>query len=1162
MVSACSNVCYDPGETSNSGVKAIDVLGVRQSDAEKWIESDIVLNDGQELPIDVFGIVNICPPADQTDCSSASDFCTQAYFYPSLCNEHNPDSGSDLRNTPVILSSRGFMACSDQPTVEDDQTTSIGRSKAMFVFDKKVHAGDSIVVELVPVRNFDVTQNDMGTGVSCSCLIKGNCTDDPTAVFYNSLHVRRNGTKALYKSEEVLDSNGNVVEYRCTDDILGENDLHRICAYGGNFCFLSDNSEKKSLYSAPVVSQEKKNALYASRFNYPLEGGLNGHIPNFLGSNTQDFTQNSGLLIDYSMADLRDVGFANSMIGYDDFSCVDVRDSSAYIPQFSFYEANLKCDLVYPVAPSYNISLPSGSAAVVLPGPILGRSEAESIKISDNVSKGYSNSWIPLVELDYHTSDISGEVFYRPGTVFAPIVSDTDSYIGDGYPYKIPDDDNDGKEVWISLHATQTGYAPVRGGMLLKVKRYCIYQDGEKLYAHLANDMPDHEPGDKSEDISMKVEIEDIGDGISETKPIMLKNETGEQARVYFGIRNATVGNVNDAHADNNFYSLQYQRREYKPIISTPINALVDFVNDQLFGDSFAEINGNNPGIIGPMYRVFAESLGILFFYCLIIYLIIYGMMLMIGLLRNLQSTFIINVAKLSLIAFLVNSDSWNVLAGMIYRFFVLGVEDILNSTVNSIVYVQTDFVFLDATIGALFDFTTILRVAALLISGPVGFIICVIILHGLFEYMKAMFSFVMQYIMIIFAYGWLIFLAPLFVMCLMFEVTKDMFMNWLKMLVNFSLQLLFMFVMIGMLNAIMLYSIYKLLMFGICGNECVLYIKFGELGGQDIGFCLFSFFLPQGYDASIAASQYMTSISDPMTNFFGLPFGIVHVMLFYLSSFVIGKFLSIAELMAQTISGSMASVESAVSNATEAIKWTVGSDRETQQAMAKAAASEQRQTRDASFDAADDDAQLNTNAAPRAGGAGPGPAVAGPAFTTGGPAVAGGVGAGNDEEPDIPPADYDEEPDIPPADYDEEPDIPLADYDEEPDIPPADYDEKPLDDQMDRQGISDLVPDYDDTESVIEDFDEGDNIEAREDYYDSDLSEKSDEQQSAETEDVQQAIDMVHGQTHDVEEEELSELERAFKDRGRRHGVSHLKEHVDDASLEGSQTTSDEEDD
>ena len=80
ILEGCSTKCYESGETTTSGTKNIDILGVLDSsNTTGWIETDIVLEEGQDIFLDVFGKVNICPPKDPTDCSSNSDFCELIY---------------------------------------------------------------------------------------------------------------------------------------------------------------------------------------------------------------------------------------------------------------------------------------------------------------------------------------------------------------------------------------------------------------------------------------------------------------------------------------------------------------------------------------------------------------------------------------------------------------------------------------------------------------------------------------------------------------------------------------------------------------------------------------------------------------------------------------------------------------------------------------------------------------------------------------------------------------------------------------------------------------------------------------------------------------------------------------------------------------------------
>ncbi|UAT43418.1 hypothetical protein GUI12_04665 [Anaplasmataceae bacterium AB001_6] len=1100
-LSGCSSKCYDAGQTSSSGTVSLEIPAVTDGDSSTngWIKSDIEMKGDKEYPVTVMGFVNVCPPIDSSDCSIGSDFCRKGAFYPMRCDNSISNNGANVK-----LDDKGNMVCSGSQVLSDSS----------FVFDIPAYSGDSIVIELMPLVDTAVSQQYSTSEVSCSCLSDGSCniaTQD--FIFYTPDYINKSGHKILYKAiAEGVDANGNPKLPKCSDTPLTKEDIMQICGYGDYFCIL-EKGKKQPYYVSSLVAGGRQKLWYSSHFGATSSDPIGAvHMPNFLAAGDSSDV-NGGLLINYRAGDLRGAGYADSGAS-NGFTCADLAGGKKYNKQFSFYEANKICSNKI-IIPNTKFSISGSSGDVIaLPGTIyLDASDSSGYeKVSKLIAKGYSNFWIPSIALNYHNSQPTS--LNAAGTQFAPISSDTGDYIGYGYPYKIP---GSGGKKWISVTAnSSSSFKAKRGGIQIRIKRYCLHENGQNLYANINYEYPDHKPGEDPTDIEMIVKTSVDASGIMQTEPVVIPS--GTTGTVYFGIKDAKIGSaaeVASAKADNNVYVIMYDQRKWPTTISKPINALIDFVKKQLFGTSFSSTD--DPGIIAPMYEVFAQKLYPLFAYGLTLYVSIYGIMWMSGMTRNIQQDLVITVIKVAFVAACLGTDSWNFLAYNLYTFFVEGVTEILDSTVDSIVYVKTDFSFLDKTIGTLFDWTVILRLFSLILAGPVGFIVFIIIVHGLVAYSGAMFRFVLRYVMIIFAYGWLIFLAPLFILCLLFPLTKEMFNNWLKLLVNFALQPLFMFTLVGMLNEVMLYSINKMLMFGICGNECVLYIKLGELGGQNVGFCLFSFFLPQGYDAAIPAAQYLTSATDPMTNFFGLPFGLTIIFLFYLATYCVGAFMNIAEMMAQTISSSMGSVTLAVNSAEEGLKWLIGEDRATQGRIHTALRGNKDRKRDErsiETDDLEDDAALNrTNRAPRQPIRSP-ESVSSESDDMEPRVMEGNVQGDREEVPlqETPPQPQSEMP---------EKEEPIAQKEEA--IP------EPQEEPMAQK-----------EEAIPESQEEP-------------IAQKEEAIPESQEEPIAQKEEAIP----EPQEEELSELEKKFREWGDEyHDVGHLKEHADDASLEGSQTT------
>jgi type IV secretory pathway VirB6-like protein len=152
----------------------------------------------------------------------------------------------------------------------------------------------------------------------------------------------------------------------------------------------------------------------------------------------------------------------------------------------------------------------------------------------------------------------------------------------------------------------------------------------------------------------------------------------------------------------------------------------------------------------------------------------------------------------------------------------------------------------IDQMISVLWNMNLIKLILALMFTGFTGFFWGIMMLALIFLYLFAIISAVKTYLLAMVGRYVLYAIAPLFLIFALFSQTKSLFDNWLKTLISFSLEPIFLFIFLGMFQMIlggMMQQVYlsdadKSLANSVNFDEtCVMFEKFDKVGGSDINF-------------------------------------------------------------------------------------------------------------------------------------------------------------------------------------------------------------------------------------------------------------------------------------------------------------------------------------
>ncbi|MFV9874906.1 MAG: type IV secretion system protein [Rickettsiales endosymbiont of Dermacentor nuttalli] len=211
----------------------------------------------------------------------------------------------------------------------------------------------------------------------------------------------------------------------------------------------------------------------------------------------------------------------------------------------------------------------------------------------------------------------------------------------------------------------------------------------------------------------------------------------------------------------------------------------------------------------------------------LTLFIIMYAISFIFGLVLISQLDLVLRVMKMGLILALTSPNSWQFFYSNFFDLFIDGSAQLVNMMNGNGGSVNNPFVFADHVMAVLlFSKTAVFRLIALLFASKFGIIYLVMILYGTFIYIGAMFKAVVVYIMAYIATGLLISLAPIFIPCILFNMTRHVFDNWLKYLGKYALEPVILLTGLSILTQILLTTI-GIFGFGVCW-KCVIPFNLG----------------------------------------------------------------------------------------------------------------------------------------------------------------------------------------------------------------------------------------------------------------------------------------------------------------------------------------------
>jgi len=369
---------------------------------------------------------------------------------------------------------------------------------------------------------------------------------------------------------------------------------------------------------------------------------------------------------------------------------------------------------------------------------------------------------------------------------------------------------------------------------------------GKSLGLYTGNDSGDKFAFD-SKGILRRVSTDQVGtalncDGASTNDNfICFKNDLGnsgeiEKYRLSFAI---DMGNSNN---QNGFYDVRIERRNPTSsksggVVNSILQPIISNLDGEKIDNPATPTVDERKGIVENFYKRLINHP----FYRNILSLIMvlafsfYGMGYLMGINEFKNSEIVKILLKVGFIyLFTSTASGWNWFNEFFVGFFKNAVDfitysvaetfDSLNSSEYRAKIIASDyydkgilFKSVDKVVDLILSAVVQKKILALLFSSIFGWIYFLILYHCLLTYVYAIANAMLLYITCQIIVSVLFVLGPIFFVFLMFKVTKEMFDNWLKALIGFSLQQIFLIMTLSLFNTFVIAFLKLSLGYRIC---------------------------------------------------------------------------------------------------------------------------------------------------------------------------------------------------------------------------------------------------------------------------------------------------------------------------------------------------------
>ncbi len=210
------------------------------------------------------------------------------------------------------------------------------------------------------------------------------------------------------------------------------------------------------------------------------------------------------------------------------------------------------------------------------------------------------------------------------------------------------------------------------------------------------------------------------------------------------------------------------------------------------------------------------------------LYIAIYGTLFMFAMVQVTLFDFAVRMIKVGIIVALVSPSSWGFFNDNVVHFFNDGTDSLISELSQIAVAGISEpvnpgdppFVVLDEAIAKAMSAKMAVTLLATFFTGPYGLLFGLLLLMAVGSFMRALLTAAWVYLMSLVVKTLLFGIAPIFILCLLFNRTRHLFQGWLNQVINASLQPVLLFAFFAFFCRLIEASVDKILDVHVCWTE------------------------------------------------------------------------------------------------------------------------------------------------------------------------------------------------------------------------------------------------------------------------------------------------------------------------------------------------------
>jgi type IV secretory pathway VirB6-like protein len=303
------------------------------------------------------------------------------------------------------------------------------------------------------------------------------------------------------------------------------------------------------------------------------------------------------------------------------------------------------------------------------------------------------------------------------------------------------------------------------------------------------------------------------------------------------------------------------------------------------------------------------------------LYIAIYGILFMAGMVEIKFNDFVIQLTKLAIVGFLLGSSAWSFFNSTVVKFFNDGTDSIIchityitvgdpanPNAASDICSAGSDvthgaFDALDAALSKALSSNMIVTTLASFPTTVYGALFGLMLIMSLGLFMKSVLNATVIYVISLAMRTLLFGLAPIFIPCILFQRTKHLFDGWLNQVVSASITPVLLFVFLTFFVHLMDASMANILHTPVCWSNLP-----EGWRGSPFDFSYWRYMVDTSTDPAVhhwVASTGATSTDKPF------PLDLVTILTFLILAYLANAFNDVVKQIAQELSGAATSLAS-----------------------------------------------------------------------------------------------------------------------------------------------------------------------------------------------------------------------------------------------------------